>query len=230
MCERGRWKCSLAAFDEMKAAGLTPDVGTYDMLLSVLWLCGQRRTAIELYVEASKAGVYPPRGSVGVLVLDSMPLGPALAATTLWLDAIAAAAPDDLPDTLLVETPVFNQLSTQSIHYVNELCEFYLEEAGAKDDGVVLLRRKEKSNGVGTCAVISFMQQLESPFMILQTGGSDDACMWAARDAVCAWLARLGPVIQHVCTRGDRDAEVVLTRNSERRPGIRRRSNAAATT
>ena len=43
----------------MKAAGVTPDIPTYKPLLSVLWECSHRAKAIELFVEASEAGVYP---------------------------------------------------------------------------------------------------------------------------------------------------------------------------
>jgi len=230
--ERGRWERALAVFDEMKAAGVQPDVGTYDMLLSVLWLCGQRRTAIELYLEASKAGVYNPQASLETLILDTLPLGPALAATTLWLDAIAATAlqsPTALPEKLVMELPVYAQVSPQSIHHVDEFCVFHEQrEACAEDDCVIPgwdLRRHSCEDVVSVkfAPSTSFMKQLESPFKLR----NDVSGMEADRDAVCAWLARLGPVIPHVC--GDAEA---ATRASERRAGRRarglRRCNVSA--
>lgn len=226
MCERGRWKRGLAVFEDMKAAGLTPDVGTYDMLLSMLWLCGQRRTAIELYVEASKAGVYPPQVSLEMLILDFLPVGPALAATTLWLDAIAAAAmqsPTALPEHLAVLLGQYEQLSTQSIHHVHEFSAFHATE----DDDVIPLRCPMPD--VASNPVTHFLQQLESPFKYpappYKHGFSNG--LLADRAAVCAWLVHLRPVIQQVC--GDAEATTLAaTRVSKRRAGRRARSRSAS--
>jgi pentatricopeptide repeat protein len=214
MCERGRWERALAVFEEMKAA-VQPDVGTYDMLLSVLWLCGQRRTAIELYVEASKAGVYPLQDSLETLTLDFLPVGPALVATTLWLDAIAEAAlrsPNAVPERLWVLPGHYEQLSTQSIHHVHEYSAFHATD----DDDVIPLRCPAPDVAINP--VTHFLQQLDSPFKVSRPPIRNG--LVANRGAVCAWLAHLCPFIQHVC--GDEQAaspgaKRVLARRAGRR-------------
>jgi hypothetical protein len=72
----------------------------------VIWECGQRDRASELFVEASKEGVYPQSDrKLGKIDLHHLSKGAALASLTRWLDVMAAAARDDpagLPDALTV--------------------------------------------------------------------------------------------------------------------------------
>jgi hypothetical protein len=67
---------------------------SYNPLLTVLWQCGQRRTAMDLYLRASEAGVYPRQAELAVKKIDlhDMSPGAAQAVLTLWLDAIASTS------------------------------------------------------------------------------------------------------------------------------------------
>jgi pentatricopeptide repeat domain-containing protein 1 len=108
-CEKGgQWERAVAVFEEMKAAGVQPDVITFNPLINVLWRGGQRRTAVDLYTVASQAGVYPlqTERTLNKIDLHFTSAGAAQAATTLWLDEIAAASLEQLalPATFTVIT------------------------------------------------------------------------------------------------------------------------------
>jgi pentatricopeptide repeat domain-containing protein 1 len=97
--EKGaQWQRAVAVFEEMKTARVQPDVITYNALISVLWRGGQRRTAVDLYMVASQAGVYPLQAerTLNKIDLHNTSAGAACAATTLWLDEIAAASLEQL--------------------------------------------------------------------------------------------------------------------------------------
>jgi len=90
-----------------------PDRPTYNPLLTVLWQCGQRRTARDLYSLASEAGVYPRQAELAVkkINLHDMSAGAAQVALTLWLDAISAGA---VPGRLKVVTGQGNHKAGES--------------------------------------------------------------------------------------------------------------------
>jgi pentatricopeptide repeat domain-containing protein 1 len=90
----GQWERARATFEKMVAVGVQPDVQTYNPLLSMLWKCDQQRTTIELYTKASAMGLYSSqaKSKFNKIDLHDMSAGAALAATTLWLEAIITTA------------------------------------------------------------------------------------------------------------------------------------------
>jgi hypothetical protein len=157
-------------FEAMKAAGVQPDVHVFNPLLGVLWQCGQRRTAIDLYMEASQAGVYPLQAerTLNKIDLHFTSAGAACAATTLWLDEIAAASLEQLalPATFTVVTGQGNHSRETG-------------ESEVKDAMATFL-----------------LDELDSPF---RAPRDNPGRLEADRDAVCAWLATLVPAAQRVC-------------------------------
>jgi hypothetical protein len=118
-------------FEEMKAAGVQPDVQTFNPVINVLWRGGQRRTAVDLYVVASQAGVYPlqTERTLNKIDLHDTSAGAACAATTLWLDEIATASleqPASLQATFTVITGQGNHKAGES--EVKDAVVFLLEE------------------------------------------------------------------------------------------------------
>jgi hypothetical protein len=93
----------------MMAVAVRPDVQTYNPLLSVLWKYDQRRPAIELYTKASAMGLYSSQARSKLNKIDphEMSAGAALAATTLWLEAIVTTSlerPTVFPESFTVVT------------------------------------------------------------------------------------------------------------------------------
>ena len=119
----------------MQAAGVTPDIPTYNPLLSVLWECGQRAKAIELFVAASDAGVYPQGDrKFGKLDLQELSKGAALASVTLWLDEMADSTRDgaaELPATLKVVTGWGKSSRVMGESEVKDAVTAYLADLGS---------------------------------------------------------------------------------------------------
>jgi hypothetical protein len=155
--------------EEMKAAGVQPDVYTFNPLITVLWQCGQRRTAVDMYVEASEAGVYPPQTerTLEAIDLHEMCGGAACVATTLWLDAIAAASLEQLalPAT-------FTVITGQGKH-----------------------SRVTGESEVRDAIAAFLLEELGFPF---QVPSGNPGCLKAEGTAVCEWLGALGPVAQRL--------------------------------
>jgi hypothetical protein len=152
----------------MQAAGVTPDIQAYNPLLSVLWECGHRAKAIELFVEASEAGVYPQGDrTLGKPALHELSKGAALTSLTLWLDEMAALTSDGgvgLPGIFEVVTGWGKGSRVTG-------------ESEVKD------------------AVTAYLADLGSPF---DFPSDNPGCLEAQRDAVGEWLESVGPVVQRV--------------------------------
>ena len=123
---------AVAVFEEMKAARVQPTVQTFNPDINVLWRGGPRRTAVDLYTVASQAGVYPlqTERTLNKIDLHDTSAGAACAATTLWLDEIAAASleqPASLQATFTVITGQGNHKAGES-EVKDAMAAFLLKE------------------------------------------------------------------------------------------------------
>jgi pentatricopeptide repeat protein len=210
-CEKGaQWERAREVFEEMKAAGMKPDVISYNAMISACEKGAQWERAREVFEEMKAAGVKPDRPTYNPLLTVLWQCGQRRTAMDLYLQASAAGVYPRQAE-LVVKMIDLHDMSPGAAQVVLTLWLDAIAARWAEQPASVPARLKvvtgQGHHKAGESevkdAVVSFLAALGSPFEVPR---DNPGCLKADGAAVAAWLRAQGSITQRMCVNAADDA------------------------